>query len=66
MTILLDSTALPGFDHRLTVLDQIESGDLSGETSSTARPALAFAVVGAQAVTGRSLHQIGRGVLLRY
>ncbi len=36
-TIYLDDTPLPGFDHRLTVLDQIESGDLSGETSSTAR-----------------------------
>jgi len=33
MTILMDNTPLPGFDHVVTVREQIESADLSGETS---------------------------------
>ena len=36
MTILLDSVELAGFDHRLTVTEQIERKDLSGATSATA------------------------------
>ena len=36
MTILLDGVELSGFDHRVTVTEQTERGDLSAETSATA------------------------------
>jgi len=34
--ILLDGKQVPGYDHRVSVTEQIERGDLSGETSTTA------------------------------
>jgi hypothetical protein len=36
MTVLLDGTVLPGLDHRVTIAEQIERKDLSGETSASA------------------------------
>jgi len=36
VTVLLDGQALPGLDHRVTIAEQIERKDLSGETSASA------------------------------
>jgi hypothetical protein len=36
MAVLLDGQALPGLDHRVTIAEQIERKDLSGETSASA------------------------------
>ena len=36
MTILLNGITLPGLDHRVTITEQIERKDLSGETSFSA------------------------------
>jgi hypothetical protein len=35
MKLLLDGVAVPGYDHKLTAHGQIDSKDLSGDTSST-------------------------------
>ncbi len=35
MPLYLDGEQLPGFDHRVTALGQIERADLSGESSAT-------------------------------
>jgi hypothetical protein len=35
MPVLLDGQALPGLDHRVTIAEQIERKDLSGETSAS-------------------------------
>ena len=36
MTLLLDGAELPGLDHRVTISEQIERKDLSGDTSASA------------------------------
>ena len=36
MTLLLDGAEIPGLDHRVTVSEQIERKDLSGDTSASA------------------------------
>ena len=36
MALLLNGQALPGLDHRVTIAEQIERKDLSGETSASA------------------------------
>jgi len=36
MAVLLDGQVLPGLDHRVTIAEQIERKDLSGETSASA------------------------------
>ena len=36
MSVLLNGSSLPGLDHRVTIAEQIERKDLSGETSASA------------------------------